>query len=122
MYVQYAALHVYQGHASTNNGDDKIYFSGPPWSSIVKNLLFNVGDVGSIPGWGTKISCDSGPGSPSFTEREALMPQQRPSTAKQTKQKQDQDLFLEDPPRDWSGGCLKRRSKDNMSAVRVTLT
>ena len=38
------------------------------------------------------------------------------------KQTQNQDLFLEDPPRAWSGGCLKRRSKDKVSAVRVILT
>ena len=89
---------------------------------VVKNLLSNVGDVGLIPGRGTKSSHDLGPGSPSSTAREARMPPQRPSTAKQRKQKQNQDLFLEDPPRAWSGGCLKRRSKDKVSAVRVILT
>ena len=68
-----------------------------PGHPVVKNLLFNVGDVGSIPGWGTKISRDSGPGSPSFTAREALMPQQRPSTAKLTKQNRTKIYFLRIP-------------------------
>ena len=68
--------------------------SGGP---VVKNLLSNVGDVGSVPGWETKISHDSGPGSPSSTAREARMPQQRPSRAKRGQQNRGKACFWRVP-------------------------
>ena len=35
-----------------------------PCGPVVKNLPFNAGDTGSIPGWGTKIPLKVGPLSP----------------------------------------------------------
>ena len=48
-----------------------------PGGTVVKNPPSNAGDVGSIPGWGTKL--------PLATVRETHVPQQRPSAAREEK-------------------------------------
>ena len=52
-----------------------MYFGGIPWAiAVVKNLPCNAGDVGSIPGQGTKIPHAAGQLSPWATTR-VLVPQ-----------------------------------------------
>ena len=65
-----------------------------PWWSVVKNLSSNVGDMGSIPGWGTNIPHTIGQLSRHVTTREdctlqqrVYMLRQRPSTVKKKKKK-----------------------------------
>ena len=45
---------------------------------MVRNLPSSAGDVGSIPGWGTKIPCALGKLSPSATTREVYTPNREP--------------------------------------------
>ena len=52
-----------------------------PGSPVVKNLPCSAGDMGSIPGQGTKIPCALEQLSPRSTTMEACMPQLRPVVA-----------------------------------------
>ena len=63
--------HIYNSFSS---GSERNYrdFPGCP---VVKNLPSNAGDMGLIPGWGTKIPHAAGQLSPHATTREAHMPQ-----------------------------------------------
>ena len=67
-----------------------------PGGSVVKNLPWNAGDMGSIPSWGTKISHTEGQLSlwakleslchserPRMTQQRFLLPQLRPDAAKE---------------------------------------
>ena len=49
---------------------------------MVKNLPSGAGDVGSIPGWGTKIPHALGHLSPSATTREVYTPNREPKHCK----------------------------------------
>ena len=55
-----------------------------PGGPVVKNLPCNAGDVGSIPGWGSKILHAPGKGSPRTmrSNKRAHVLQVRPYTAK----------------------------------------
>ena len=78
-----------------------MYFGGIPWGvPVVKNLPCNAGDVGSIPGQGTKIPRAAGQLSPWATTRvhvlqgeiphdegKSLVPKVRPYPAKKKKKK-----------------------------------
>ena len=81
---------------------------------MAEDLPSNAGDLGSIPGWGTKISLASRQlrlralatepvnsrahvpqleKPPRAASRESLVPQQRPSTAKKKEEKRTQSMW-----------------------------
>ena len=81
---------------------------------MAEDLPSNAGDLGSIPGWGTKISLASRQlrlralatepvnsrahvpqleKPPRAVSRESLVPQQRPSTAKKKEEKRTQSMW-----------------------------
>ena len=49
---------------------------GLPGGPVVKNLPSYAGDLGSIPGWGTKISCALGQLGPLAATTESMCPSQ----------------------------------------------
>ena len=64
--------HVVSSLVSCNSLYFKVYFGDLANGPVVKNPPSNVGDVGSIPGWGTKISHAVGPLSPRATTTEPV--------------------------------------------------